>query len=242
MFKISNKGISATIGLVIIITVAVLATGGILAWQNGWFTKLIGQKQTACTTEAKVCPDGSAVGRTGPNCEFAPCPSEASCEGGECPIAKTDETANWKTYINSEYGFEIKYPINWKLGEEVSTDVISTIWWDSPQTVPTTPERRFIQVGAMDFLEGYSISQILLSEQKDCENVTMGSIKFCKLEEKFISKQSIVYAVSKNNKIYFLRLDIEGGRQKEGYYLPKSEIQDELNIFNQMLSTFKFTK
>jgi len=28
----------------------------------------------ACTAEAKMCPDGSAVGRTGPNCEFAPCP------------------------------------------------------------------------------------------------------------------------------------------------------------------------
>lgn len=28
----------------------------------------------ACTMEAKMCPDGSAVGRTGPNCEFAPCP------------------------------------------------------------------------------------------------------------------------------------------------------------------------
>jgi len=28
----------------------------------------------ACTAEAKVCPDGSSVGRTGPNCEFAQCP------------------------------------------------------------------------------------------------------------------------------------------------------------------------
>ena len=28
----------------------------------------------ACTAEAKICPDGSAVGRVGPNCEFAPCP------------------------------------------------------------------------------------------------------------------------------------------------------------------------
>ena len=27
-----------------------------------------------CTQEAKICPDGSAVGRTGPHCEFAPCP------------------------------------------------------------------------------------------------------------------------------------------------------------------------
>ena len=32
------------------------------------------QPPQACTEEAKVCPDGSAVGRTGPNCEFAPCP------------------------------------------------------------------------------------------------------------------------------------------------------------------------
>jgi hypothetical protein len=28
----------------------------------------------ACTMEAKLCPDGTAVGRTGPNCEFSPCP------------------------------------------------------------------------------------------------------------------------------------------------------------------------
>lgn len=28
----------------------------------------------ACTTDAKICPDGSAVGRTPPYCQFAPCP------------------------------------------------------------------------------------------------------------------------------------------------------------------------
>lgn len=29
----------------------------------------------ACTMEAKICPDGSSVGRSGPTCEFAPCPT-----------------------------------------------------------------------------------------------------------------------------------------------------------------------
>lgn len=58
----------------------------------------------ACTEEAKLCPDGSAVGRTGPNCEFAPCPpinsllseaearviAEKSCiKGGETLAAGT---------------------------------------------------------------------------------------------------------------------------------------------------------
>ena len=30
--------------------------------------------EPVCTLEAKVCPDGSSVGRAGPACEFTPCP------------------------------------------------------------------------------------------------------------------------------------------------------------------------
>jgi hypothetical protein len=46
-----------------------------------------GTQPVGCTSEAKVCPDGSAVGRTGPNCEFAACPNETTmtrelCESG----------------------------------------------------------------------------------------------------------------------------------------------------------------
>ncbi len=62
----------------------------------------------ACTEEAKICPDGSAVGRQGPNCEFAP-----------CPVAQAvDEMADWKTYTNDKYGFELKYPSDWKYFEQ----------------------------------------------------------------------------------------------------------------------------
>jgi hypothetical protein len=41
----------------------------------------------ACTMDAKVCPDGSAVGRSGPNCEFAPCPEAVACtkDAKVCP-------------------------------------------------------------------------------------------------------------------------------------------------------------
>jgi hypothetical protein len=40
-------------------------------------------EQIACTADAKVCPDGSSVGRIGPDCEFAPCLS-GSVETSEC--------------------------------------------------------------------------------------------------------------------------------------------------------------
>lgn len=40
-------------------------------------------RMTACTMEAKQCPDGSYVGRTGPNCEFTECPESDSEDEGE---------------------------------------------------------------------------------------------------------------------------------------------------------------
>jgi hypothetical protein len=51
-------------GLVVIAVVVAL-------WSTNRMSPSVSQ---ACTTEAKMCPDGSAVGRTGPNCEFAECP------------------------------------------------------------------------------------------------------------------------------------------------------------------------
>jgi|GEM_PF-1429461 len=62
--------------------------------------------EKACSAEAKICPDGSAVGRAGPNCEFAPCPTRAA----------QDEAASWKTYSDPEIlKFSIKYPPEWQI-------------------------------------------------------------------------------------------------------------------------------
>lgn len=52
-----------------------------------------GAAVVACTEEAKVCADGSSVGRVAPSCEFAPCPGEVSApptDGGD-PVMCTQE-------------------------------------------------------------------------------------------------------------------------------------------------------
>jgi hypothetical protein len=57
-------------GLVLILLIGI---GGFL-YRN--VLERTGEPQPiACTAEAKICPDGSSVGRTGPNCEFTACPS-----------------------------------------------------------------------------------------------------------------------------------------------------------------------
>jgi hypothetical protein len=47
-----------------------------------------------CTQDAKLCPDGSYVGREGPNCEFAACPSEIQSE--DETAAKGNVETTWK--------------------------------------------------------------------------------------------------------------------------------------------------
>ena len=48
--------------------------------------------QTGCTKDAKVCPDGSVVGRVPPDCNFSPCPggeSDSSIEEDGAEQVKT---------------------------------------------------------------------------------------------------------------------------------------------------------
>ncbi len=62
------KKIILTIGLLIILAVFVFA--GIYFSSSSSTPSM----EVPCTMEAKICPDGSAVGRSGPLCEFAECP------------------------------------------------------------------------------------------------------------------------------------------------------------------------
>ena len=56
-------------------------------------------QEVICTLEARLCSDGSAVGRTGPNCEFAECPGNR-------------DTIIWKTYTDEAGGISFEYPIS----------------------------------------------------------------------------------------------------------------------------------
>ena len=64
------------------IAAATFALGSLIGYYFGYdvgfeqAVKGLGGNQIACTQDAKLCPDGSYVGRVSPNCEFALCPGE----------------------------------------------------------------------------------------------------------------------------------------------------------------------
>ena len=84
----NQKGISSIVIILIVVGIFVVVGGGY------WY--FVQNRPVVCTQETKQCPDGSAVGRTGPNCEFAECPSANSS-------ASLDVAMNRLTYRVEKY-------------------------------------------------------------------------------------------------------------------------------------------
>lgn len=76
------KKIAAIIGIVFV------GAASFMIFQKEHMTRI------ACTEEAKLCPDGSAVGRTGPLCEFAPCPDTVASQDTSIVDEKKTELKN----------------------------------------------------------------------------------------------------------------------------------------------------
>lgn len=82
-----------TAKVIIVLLIILLITGIGFAVYNAPLKKYLSGTESgydnprACTTEAKICPDGSSVGRTGPDCEFAACPNGTTSSG---PLSPND--------------------------------------------------------------------------------------------------------------------------------------------------------
>ncbi|MEK7100594.1 MAG: hypothetical protein AAB921_00670 [Patescibacteria group bacterium] len=59
--------------LVALTTILVVIGIGGFMYRNALERPIVIQDSGACTQEAKLCPDGTSVGRTGPDCAFAAC-------------------------------------------------------------------------------------------------------------------------------------------------------------------------
>jgi len=145
----NQKGL-APIAIILIIAGVLILAGGVYFLQKN---KISAPAPIACPTDAKICSDGTAVSRTGPNCEFAPCPAEASCEGGVCPVSTSTAPAasstlsqveGWKTY--NKYGFSVKYPPTLKILENpaMPESYVSSVSFENPLADQTTAGQKIV--------------------------------------------------------------------------------------------------
>lgn len=103
-----------------------------------------------CTNEAKICPEGSAVGRTGPNCEFTPCvATDASATNTN---AASD--SGGRSTLQNPFGFN-----NAKAGDKVGSMTIEAIGQYSPNTTNVAPNYR-IEFSGQEIVSGRVRSQV----------------------------------------------------------------------------------
>jgi len=203
----------------------------------------------ACAMEVKLCPDGSYVGRTGPNCEFA-----------ECPTANVDETADWKIYTSPD-GFEIKYPPNWRPisigenGENPGGHFMITSLSAEEEQYYRNELATYDGIGGGFAHINTANGKAILIEFVDTTIFELK--KYIGGEQPFFEVSDFKYISQRNLEMYRFRaeykwemsLDFDTVYVKKpstGKYLSLSIERNngdyEKDIFNKMLSTFKFTK
>lgn len=142
------------------------------------------------------------------------------------PVA--DQTAGWKTYTNSEYGFEIKYPDSM-----------------SPIVDNYSPKIIWLQQGTVKALivvdkEPYALffqgtwapakySEVDLVKVQSSKNIVLNGFSFKKDYWSLqVGLKSIAYSVKSGNQYYSIMSGIDNSKDE--------------TVLDNMVSTFKFTK
>ncbi|MBU4338530.1 hypothetical protein KKB43_04205 [Patescibacteria group bacterium] len=158
-------------------------------------------------------------------------------------VTPVDETANWKTYRNDEYGFEVKYPTAWEISSDKSGVTISP---NTPTTMSLKERQNLSELwpsfsigftdnknnlSLNDFFKKEILPNLRLDIDHKVQQVKIGNndaIVFVELGM-IESKEYIMAQNSKFVEIFFANEEV----------IPNTPV---VPIFNQILSTFKFIK
>lgn len=154
-------------------------------------------------------------------------PSPANKITTTSPSPITDPTANWKIYINSEYGYSIKYPQTFKTqvlaagaGEKEASPDVRNLFIYNPETKDPYLNR-YINLEFLQLEPTYS------SEWTKTE-VIIGNKSATKLINSNQASDFDIYLVRLENNKGLLEIYV-------------SNSKDKTSTANQILSTFQFT-
>lgn len=200
-----------------ILLTAVIAGSTVYFWQKSANEKVISNLEQKTTSLEKQISMMQELAMT----------SESTSPSAPSLTPTSETTANWKTYINSEYGFTVKYPRTFK------TQVIAA--GAGTKEAPQNARNFYIYDPELEesYLNRYINFEVLglepiYGEEWIRTQTTIGGISAVKL---------VVSTTSSNFDVYLVEL----GSNQGIIEIHVSNSKDKKNTADQILSTFKFT-
>lgn len=200
------------------------------------------QNQVACTQEAKQCPDGSFVSRTGPNCEFAECKDETLN-----PVLNGIE--GWKIYTGADNLFEFKYPEDFWGEQDLKIYQKDCNYENFSGNCPEAKNiisQELKNQGITDFAKNISFLKVNFSNNLFC-------LYSYKEGAAGTTYESSFYAIAKNKKCVIINfvtpypncqnyLPLEQGNteQEKNYNNCLKQNQEKPKTLEKIIQTFKF--
>ncbi len=195
--------------------VIILIIVGVLAVAGGvYYYGFLNKKAepVACTQEAKQCSDGSYVSRIGLNCEFAEC---------------SDITKDWQTYNNVSEKYSFKYPPEWNA---------ATNKYNNKNALFGPNAGEDSGLGGVEFSEYAGTVDAFMKYMENNADI------------RYLSSQPVSIGGLDGRKVEYAGTAAKGsaallkhGDEIINIYINSKNTAD-LDKFNQIISTFKFTK
>ncbi len=196
----------------LIYIVVILAILGIGVWfmmlnENAKENETFKIGDEHCPQDAKLCPDGSSVGRHGEKCEFP------FCEGEEKELSQFFESRS--------LGVKLKYPINWTVSGQTDNET-------GKKEVYIKNKDSLLKISLYEnkekvFLKSWFDSHFSKEENKDCEfsdsNIGIGEYYTKRIRpgadsEEGICKEAGLYSNVDGN-LMIVRAEIEEGNNDD---------------------------
>ncbi len=224
-----NKQISTTIGILIVVFTAGLAGASVVLFNQEAGKEVILEEGSFSEKDKIALED---------NLELE---LDKNTEEGASEI---DDFANWNTYRNKEYGFEIKYPDTWKERDElINNNQISfinfggngeyvqvSIWGNSQNLEPLMFHKESCAISS----DGPASREYFCEQgYKEGKNVSKGQNNFLQ----YVLPDAVPYVssqISGNGFLYQIIREFTDYPMYEGPLYPEYE-----TIYNKMLFTFK---
>ena len=146
----------------------------------------------------------------------------------EQPELPADPMANWKIYENEKYGYEIKYPENWNIKDFGMIDIdnpnFTGLSLSSINNLNVEISFNLSNIGRITLVEK---SKYSISNQKQSD-VAINNIEGIKISGDTIDSGKVI------------AIFMHYPKEPKNTFIIRLNDYSKLDVFNQVLSTFKF--